>query len=87
MIYSKEQFIKEVEFMLKNDYTQSSIAKAIWEKYSDLSGQIDDELDSAMMTLIMMDEGDEFEMSNKEIQVFLKHLKSKSSEYSKKMDR
>lgn len=77
MIYTKEQFIKEVEFMIENGYSTSSIAKSIWEKYSDVCDQIDAELDSAMMTLIAMDEGKEFEMNKEEIRMFLENLKSK----------
>ena len=66
-MYTKKNLAKELIEMANNDFSVKKISDWAHLKYLDHARQMDNKTDDAIMTLITMDAGEEFELTKEEI--------------------
>jgi len=66
-MYSKHEFGKQLAEQVNKKYDVTYLSYWAHEKYLDHANKIDDETLSAMMTVIAMNEGDEFVLTKEEL--------------------
>lgn len=66
-MYVKHEFGKQLAEQVNKKYDATYLSYWAHEKYLDHANQIDDETLSAMMTVITMDEGEEFVLTKEEL--------------------
>lgn len=66
-MYKKFDFGKELAEQVNKKYDISYLAHWAHRKYLDHANELDNETDKAMMTVIAMDEGDEFVLTKEEL--------------------
>ena len=66
-MYSKYEFGRELIEQVNKKYDITYLSNWAHRKYLDHANQLDDETDNAIMTVIAMDEGEEFVMTKEEL--------------------
>jgi len=66
-MYKKFDFGKELAEQVNNKYDITYLANWAYSKYLDHANQLDEETRDAIMTVIAMDEGDEFVLTKEEL--------------------
>lgn len=66
-MYTKYDFGKELAEQVNKKYDISYLSYWAHEKYLDHARQLDDETYDAIMTIIAMDEGDQFTLTKEEL--------------------
>lgn len=66
-MYTKFDFGKQLEEQVNNGYDITYLSFWAHEKYLDHANQLDKETHDAIMTVIAMDEGDEFILTKEEL--------------------
>ncbi len=67
MTYSKSAFGKGLAELVSGGYDIRSISRWAFEKYLDHANELEQGLKTEMMTIIMMEEGPEFELSREDL--------------------
>lgn len=66
-MYTKLDFGKELAERVNKNYDITFLSNWAHRKYLNYANQLDEETDKAIMTIITMDEGDEFVLSKEEL--------------------
>ena len=66
-MYTKFDFGKELAEQLNKNYDITFLSNWAHRKYLDYANQLDEETDKAIMTVIAMDEGDQFVLTKEEL--------------------
>lgn len=66
-MYKKFDFGKELAEQVHNKYDITYLSNWAHKKYLDHANQLDDETEIAIMTVIAMDEGEEFILTKEEL--------------------
>ena len=75
MIYTHQDFGRELLAEIDKDYDTIRLAKWAFSKYMDPEVKVEDsKVDDAMMTIVAMEEGPEFEYSEAELREFAQKL-------------
>jgi len=73
-MYSKKDFGRELTEEINKNFDTGKISWWAHEKYLDHASILDKETYRAIMTIIAMDEGEEFEMTKEELLKFAANL-------------
>lgn len=76
-MYTKHEFGKQLAEQVNHRYDVFDLSFWAHEKYLDHANQLDEETRAAIMTVIAMDEGDEFIMTKEELLKFASNLQQK----------
>jgi hypothetical protein len=66
-MYTKHDFGKQLADQVNHRYDISHLSFWAHEKYLDHANQLDEETRAAIMTVVAMDEGDEFVLTKEEL--------------------
>ena len=70
-----QELLKILEEELRANYDPIKIAKICFLFYNNYLPSIDDKLMDFLLRLVVMEEGEEFEMTEKEFRTFIEQLK------------
>ena len=73
-MYTKKDFGRELAIEINKNFNTIRISRWAHEKYLDHCAELDKETDSAMMTVIVMEEGEQFERTKEELLKFADDL-------------
>lgn len=75
MNYSNLDLVQDLESNLANGYNAIEVAKAAYLIYLDRGRELSKEMDQVLLTLMMMEEGKEFELGEVEFMQLLDALR------------
>ena len=79
MSYTKKEFAHRLRQQLANGYDAVNLARWAYAELLRQDGNLDAEVESEMMTVVVMEQGPEFEMTELEINQFANELENQNA--------